>query len=130
MGSGALTGFEVRVSSGESIQIGRPRREEASGAADLSIDFPGDSGGEPGGLAELTRRLLERNQQLELALTSRVVIEQAKGVLAERFVLHPEDAFEILRRAARNHRMKIHDLAADVVGSRATPHQIKEVLPT
>jgi AmiR/NasT family two-component response regulator len=79
-------------------------------------------------LVELTRSLAERNAQLERALESRVVIEQAKGVLAERFGVAPDDAFQLLRRAARNHRVRIHRLAADVVGSRVTPPQIRELI--
>jgi AmiR/NasT family two-component response regulator len=57
-------------------------------------------------------------------LESRIVIEQAKGVLVERLALGPDEAFEILRRAARSQRRRIHDLAADVVTSRDTPAMI------
>jgi AmiR/NasT family two-component response regulator len=62
--------------------------------------------------------------QLQEALESRVQIEQAKGVLAERFALDPESAFVLLRAAARGRRIKIHHLAADVVASRVTPEPI------
>src|SRR4051812_2677081 len=72
-------------------------------------------------LEELLRTALERNRQLEHALESRVVIEQAKGVLIERFRLDPPAAFTLLRRAARNSRRRLHDLAAEVVASRTTP---------
>ena len=78
-------------------------------------------------LRELVRALAERNAQLQRALTSRVVIEQAKGVLAERFGVTPDEAFELLRRAARSNRRPIHGLAADVVGSRVTPAEIAGV---
>lgn len=40
--------------------------------------------------------------QLQAALDTRVVIEQAIGILAERFVLPLTDAFEVIRAAARN----------------------------
>jgi AmiR/NasT family two-component response regulator len=69
----------------------------------------------------LVKSLTERNHQLQRALESRIVIEQAKGVLVERLALAPDDAFEILRRAARSQRRRIHDLAAEVVASRDTP---------
>ena len=69
----------------------------------------------------LNGALLERTRQLQEALDSRIVIEQAKGVLAERFGTSPERAFTVLRGAARAHRLKLHALAAAVVASRETP---------
>ena len=74
----------------------------------------------------VTEAAYERRAQLEHALRTRIVIEQAKGVLAERFALDIEEAFALLRRAARSHRMKIHTLASEVVQSRETPHAITE----
>src|SRR3954447_2726531 len=78
-----------------------------------------------------TDRLLEeleqaktRNEQLELALQSRIAIEQAKGVLAERFGWSVETAFEVLRSGARSARMNIHQLARDTVPGEATPQPI------
>src|SRR4051794_23028471 len=53
--------------------------------------------------------------QLQIALDSRVLIEQAKGVLAERLGVSPDDAFLALRREARNTNRKLPDLAHDVV---------------
>jgi AmiR/NasT family two-component response regulator len=67
---------------------------------------------------------MERNAQLEQALESRIVIEQAKGVLTERLAVAPEHAFEILRRASRTQRRRIHLLAAEVVASRETPRAV------
>jgi hypothetical protein len=61
--------------------------------------------------------LLERTIQLQVALDSRVVIEQAKGIVAERDGVTPEEAFETIRREARSRRMKLRDLAADVVST-------------
>ena len=70
----------------------------------------------------VVRRLLsatavahERQAQLQHALDSRVVIEQAKGILAERFGLTIEEAFALLRRTARSHRMNLHEAARRVV---------------
>ena len=55
-------------------------------------------------------------QQLQQALDTRVVIEQAKGVLAEAHRISMEDAFERMRRHARNHNVKVHLVARAVVG--------------
>ena len=79
-------------------------------------------------LLGMVESLREENEQLQGALTSRVVIEQAKGVLAERLGIDPEDAFVLLRRAARSSRMKLHPLAAEVVRCRETPPAIRDVL--
>ena len=75
-------------------------------------------------LEELVASMLEENEQLRRALESRIVIEQAKGVLAERYGLAIEDAFQLLRTSSRNNRMSIHALAESVVTSRETPPQI------
>lgn len=53
--------------------------------------------------------------QLEHALESRVVIEQAKGMLAERLGVDPEEAFARLRRYARAHGLGLTGLASQVV---------------
>jgi AmiR/NasT family two-component response regulator len=71
-------------------------------------------------LAELAT-LRSENEHLRVALESRVVIEQAKGVLAERFFLAPDLAFEALRRASRSQRRKLHEVALEVVESTQTP---------
>lgn len=56
--------------------------------------------------------------QLQAALDSRIVIEQAKGVIAERSGLEMGTAFELLRRAARSSGRRLADVAAEVVGGR------------
>ena len=71
------------------------------------------------------------NEQLRAALASRIVIEQAKGVLIERLDLPPEDVFNLLRSAARRGRMSIHVVAEEILKSRVTPdhiaHQIQHL---
>lgn len=67
----------------------------------------------------LTGRALARAErlagQLQTALHSRVVIEQAKGILAERHGLTINHAFEMLRAFARCHRRKLDHVARAVV---------------
>ena len=74
-------------------------------------------------------RLREENAQLAQALESRVVIEQAKGVLRERYGLSLDESFELLRHAARSNRVEIHALAAKVVSTSETPAEFGRVLP-
>jgi AmiR/NasT family two-component response regulator len=79
-------------------------------------------------LAQDVAALRERAQQLEHALESRIVIEQAKGVLAERLSAQPDEAFEVLRRAARSAQVRLHDLANEVVVSPTTPPSVAKEL--
>jgi hypothetical protein len=76
---------------------------------------------------DLRQRLADAEQlnaQLEHALVSRVVLEQAKGILAERLGLGIEEAFDVLRYAARSSRIKLHELAERVVREPRTPNAI------
>ena len=56
-----------------------------------------------------------RAQQLQTALDSRVIIEQAKGFLAGRDGISPEAAFERLRHHARAQHLAIRDVARRVI---------------
>lgn len=66
-------------------------------------------------------RLAVTVAQLEHALASRVRVEQAIGVLAERHRLRPRDAFDLLRGAARSRGRRVTELAQEVVASAANP---------
>ena len=55
------------------------------------------------------------NEQLQIALNSRLIIEQAKGVLAQYGGLGPAAAFDSLRHYARSHNVKLAELARRVV---------------
>ncbi|MFD3450888.1 GAF and ANTAR domain-containing protein [Streptomyces sp. NPDC058691] len=91
-----------------------------------------DPGEPPAGDVELARALadaaavgvLQRRarreqellaEQLQGALDSRVAVEQAKGVLAERWGVGVDEAFGALRRYARSHRLRVAELATGVV---------------
>jgi hypothetical protein len=71
--------------------------------------------------ANETRRLRTTIDQLEHALTARIRVEQAIGVLAERHRIQPRQAFEQLRNAARNRGRRVIDIASDVVASATNP---------
>ncbi len=60
------------------------------------------------------------NEQLTQALNTRIVIEQAKGVVSERADLDMEHAFARLRRHARNHNLRLTDVA-QAVTTRSLP---------
>ncbi|WP_134742381.1 GAF and ANTAR domain-containing protein [Nocardioides sp. 503] len=55
------------------------------------------------------------NAQLQRALTSRIVLEQAKGVIAHTGSVEMEEAFNALRRFARDRGRKLSDVAAAIV---------------
>jgi GAF domain-containing protein len=68
------------------------------------------------------RRSDTLNEQLQTALNSRVVIEQAKGKLAERLGLDMDQAFSVLRDYARSRNRRLSDLARALVdGSETIP---------
>jgi ANTAR domain/GAF domain len=69
----------------------------------------------------LQQRAIHRDmvtEQLQGALNSRVVIEQAKGVLFERLKLDMHDAFATLRSYARRTNRRLSDVARDVIDDR------------
>jgi len=63
-------------------------------------------------------------EQLQRALNSRVVIEQAKGVLAERAQINLDEAFDLLRTHARSHNRRLHDVATAVISSPITVEEL------
>jgi len=75
--------------------------------------------------------LLWRIVQLETALESRVTIERATGLLAGRLHLTLDEAFEVLRHAARGAGRQLHDLADEVVGAGGElPREVRNSLET
>lgn len=58
-----------------------------------------------------------RAAQLQEALNSRVLIEQAKGALAQRGGIRPDQAFRALRHHARSYQQSLRQLAAHVIGN-------------
>ena len=66
-------------------------------------------------------RLAVTVAQLEHALATRVRVEQAIGVLAERHRLRPREAFDLLRRVARSAGRRVIEVAENVVDSASNP---------
>ena len=75
----------------------------------------------PAAMASEAGRLRATVGQLEHALATRIRVEQAIGVLAERHRIKPRQAFEQLRNAARSRGRKVIDIAGDVVASATNP---------
>jgi ANTAR domain-containing protein len=88
----------------------------AQGAAQASGGRPAHSDEQPD-----PKRLKETVAQLEHALTARVRVEQAIGVLAERHRLRPRQAFELLRSVARARGKRVLEIATEVVESATNP---------
>jgi GAF domain-containing protein len=104
-------------------------RDQTIGGLNLFMDSPHEVPARDRQLAQaladvatigiLQQRSLHRShvlsEQLQNALTSRIAIEQAKGVLAERGDLTLDAAFDLLRRYARDHNLKLTEVANAVV---------------
>ena len=58
------------------------------------------------------------NDQLNSALTTRIVIEQAKGMVAERRGIDMERAFATLREHARNNNLRLAAVCSDIADGR------------
>lgn len=78
--------------------------------------------------AELAGQLM--NEQLQSALNSRVVIEQAKGIVSERGSLDVEKAFTALRSYARANNLRLLDVASDVIAGKLAASALVPSLPT
>jgi AmiR/NasT family two-component response regulator len=79
-------------------------------------------------LLAVTQATYVRRAQLEHALQSRLAIEQAKGIVAERYGLSLEEAFRLIRRVARTHRMKLRDLARAIEPGRESPPELASLV--
>lgn len=55
------------------------------------------------------------SEQLQEALGSRAVIDQAKGILMEREHVSPDEAFEMLKQASQNLNIKVREIAQRIV---------------
>lgn len=109
-------------------------RSDVIGALNLFDETPGEIDADTAGIGQaltdvatigiLQVRALQRREllaeQLQGALNSRVIIEQAKGVIAERHGIDVERAFDRLRLAARSSNLRLVELARDIVDRKAS----------
>jgi hypothetical protein len=93
-------------------------------AAELGAPAPpplGPPRSEPVSEEDEAARLAVTVAQLEHALSARVRVEQAIGVLAERHRLRPRQAFDLLRSVARSSGRRVIEIAENVVDSASNP---------
>ena len=64
----------------------------------------------------------ERERNLEAALSSRSVIDQAMGVLMAQARINADEAFHVLRRRSQTANVKLRDVAATLIAEAPRPH--------
>jgi GAF domain-containing protein len=69
------------------------------------------------------------NDQLNSALNTRIVIEQAKGMVAERAGVDLQRSFEILRSHARNHNQRLAEVATAVIDGTLAASELDRPAP-
>jgi len=81
-----------------------------------------------GTIGILQHRALTRSSdladQLQLALNTRITIEQAKGVVAEYGGVAMDEAFHAIRGFAREHRLKLSDVARSLISRDLDPGHV------
>lgn len=118
VGLGAVLSTPVVAAPGDAIgalnvyAAGRePFSEEAMRMAELVAEVASVLLRNAVALADATTR----NDQLRLALESRQIIGEAKGILMEREGCTRDEAFDVLRRASQRQNRKLRDLAEELV---------------
>lgn len=69
-------------------------------------------------------RVTEEGRQLQAALTSRVLVEQAKGIVAEHAGIGVDDAFGLLRSHARRSGLRLADVAGGIARREVDPASV------
>ena len=95
---------------------------------DIEVGTLEDAAAAVARLLSVTHASFERRAQLEHALESRIRIEQAKGIVAERYGVDVDEAFQLIRRAARSNRMKLYDLVEAIRPDRETPPELAALI--
>ncbi|WP_222194025.1 GAF and ANTAR domain-containing protein [Modestobacter italicus] len=69
------------------------------------------------GNAESSARASDDVENMRRAMASRAVIEQAKGILMERYKVTPEQAFTLLTHASQRSNVKLRDIAEELTAT-------------
>jgi hypothetical protein len=118
-----LIAAELSEDDDSADSAGAPRPKEVSGktASGKAGDGKARDHGDAASADDETSRLRATVGQLERALSVRVRVEQAIGILAERHRVRPRQAFEQLRSVARGRGQRVVDIAGDVIASATNP---------
>ena len=118
--SGLIAGDPPSAPPTHALAPDYPRAARGRRAARRGAHRAKPRGSAAAGLAE-TEQLKETVAQLERALSVRVRVEQAIGILAERHRIRPRQAFELLRSASRARGQRIMETASQVIASATNP---------
>jgi GAF domain-containing protein len=117
--------LHTRQEPAGAVALYAERPHAFSGAAhDLALLFAAQ-GGTAAHNADLygaSRRVVHN---LQVALESRAVIEQAKGIVHAELDVSVDAAFELLSRASQNTNEKVRDIAAAIVRGEISPQQLR-----
>jgi len=116
---------------GSSLSLPLPLHEAVSGALNIYARQPANFDDDTRGFARrfasygavvagnmlVYESALDRAKNLEVALASRAVIDQAKGVLMERFKMTADQAFQALARVSMESNVKVRDVAERFVAT-------------
>ena len=70
---------------------------------------------DPESIETQLRNACRQITSLQQALNGRVILEQAKGMLAQAWTIAPDEAFDTLRRYARSHHHTLRSVAEQIV---------------
>jgi len=124
--NGLFDAYVRVVETGEPLRFEFPFEEAGVvGEFEVTVSRVGDgyvlAGHDISERKRMERQLELVKEQLETALTTRIVIEQAKGYMAALTRTDPETAFLALRGYARNNNRRISDVARAVVSGAIDP---------
>ncbi len=106
-----------RAPGGALAVYGRERGSFAGAGHDLALLFAAQ-GGVAMRNASVYRNCRRLVENLRVAVESRAVIEQAKGILVAEYGWEPEVAFKRLSLLSQNTNRKVRDIAGDLVAGR------------